>query len=111
MRWKVEFLEREPLEELIEKGKERRARIAQELFKLYEKEAELEAELYKEAAEILRHIDEGDFIARISAADDGLEFWTRRKRKVSMIFIGKDGSVAVQARNGTYIIGQRVVLL
>jgi len=111
MKWKVEFLERNPLEELIEKEKERRARITQELYKLYEKEAELEAELYKEAAEILRHIDEDDFIARISAADDGLEFWTRRKRKVSMIFIGKDGSVAVQARNGTYIIGQRVVLL
>jgi len=110
MRWKVEFLERDSLEELIEKGKERRARIAQELYKLYEKEAEFETRLYKEAAEILRHIDENDFITHISAADDGLEFWTRRKRKVSMIFIGKDGSVAVQARNGTYIIGQRVVL-
>ena len=98
----------ELLEEVIEKGKEKRARIVQELYKLYEKEEELEVKLYKEAAEILKHIDGNDFIAHISAADDGLEFWTRRKR---VIFIGKDGSVAVQARNGGYIIGQRVVLL
>ena len=108
MRWKVEFLERDPLEELIEKGKERRARIAQELCKLYEKERKLVGELCKEATEILKHIDESDFIIRISTLFDGLEFQTREGRT---IFIGKDGSVAVQARNGTYPIGQRVVLL
>ena len=98
----------ELLEEVTERGKERRARIVQELYKLYEKEEELEVKLYKEAAEILKHVDENDFIAHISAADDGLEFWTRRKR---VIFIGKDGSVAVQARNGTYIIGSKTKLL
>ena len=108
MRWKVEFLGRDPLKELIEKGKERRARTAQELCELQEKERELVEELCKEATEILKHIDESDFITRTSTLFDGLEFQTREGRT---IFIGKDVSVAVRARNGTYIVGQRTVLL
>jgi len=98
----------ESLKEVIERGKERRARIAQELCKLYEKERELVEELCKEATEILKHIDESDFITRISTVYGGLEFQTKERR---VIFIGKDGSVAVQAGNGTYLIGQRVVPL
>ena len=110
MRWKVEFLARDPVEELIEKGKEERARIVREVFKLHEKEQELGGQLEKEISELLKRIDEEDVVIHSSIAPegDGLEYWTRRGR---LIFVGKDGSIAVQARNGTYIIGQRAFLL
>ena len=104
----MEFLERDPLKEQIEKGKERRARIVQELLELRTRERELEKELYKEAVELLKHIDDGDYIIHVSASLDGWKFLTRRGK---IIFVDKDGSIIVQARDGTYIIGQRGVLL
>ena len=99
----------EMVEEMIEKGKERRSRIVQELFKLYDRVRELEEELDEEIAEILKRLDEDDFIVHVSTTLEGdLEYLTKRGK---IIFVTKDGSVAVQARNGTYIIGQRAFLL
>ena len=108
MRWKVEFLERDPLKELIEKGKERRARIVQELLELHMREQELEKELYEEAAELLKHIDDDDYIIHVGVSLDGWRFLTRRGK---LIFVEKDGSIIVRGSNGAYIIGQRVLLL
>ena len=109
MEWKVEFLARDTLEELIERGKEKRASIAQEIFKLHEKEQELERQLEKEIAELLKRIDEKDVIihSQIAPEGDGLEYWTRKGR---LIFVGKDGSIAVQWK-GVFIVGQRVLLV
>ena len=97
------------IEEKIEKGKGRRSRIVQELFKLYERGRELEREIEDEIVEILERLDEDDFIVHVSTTLEGdLEYLTKKGK---IIFVAKDGSVAVQARNGTYLIGQRVVLL
>jgi len=108
MKWKVEFLERDPLKELIEKRRERRARIVRELLELRTRERELEKELYEEAVELLKHIDDEDRIIHVGVSLSGWEFLTRRGK---IIFVDKDGSIIVQARNGTYIVGQGVVLL
>ena len=97
------------LKEMIEKGKERRSRIVQELFKLYDRVRELEKELDEELTELLKRLDEDDFIVHVSTTLEGdLEYLTKKGK---IIFVAKDGSVAVQARNGTYIVGQRAVLL
>jgi len=96
------------LKELEEKGREDRARIVQELFKLYERRRELEKEIEGEITELLKSIDADDSIESGALKDDGLEYWTKKGK---VIYVGKEGSIAVRSRNGTYIIGQRVVLL
>jgi len=87
MREKVEFKDDllKEIEEKIEKGKERRSRIVQELFKLYERVRELEGELEEEIAEILKRLDEDDYIIQFvgtTLEDDGLEYWTQRGKEV-----------------------------
>jgi len=113
MREKVEFkgdLLKE-IAERIEKGKERRSRIVQELFKLYERERELEKELEDEIVEILKRLDGDDYIIRFEGTtleNDGLEYWTQRGKEV---YVRVDGSIEVRGRNGTYIIGSGTKLL
>ena len=109
MEWKVEFLARDTLEELIERGKEERAHLTQEIFKLREKEQELERRLEREITELLKRIDRDDVIihSQIAPEGDGLEYWTRKGR---LIFVGKDGSIAVQWK-GVFIVGQRILLV
>jgi len=104
---KVEFkgdLLRE-IAERIEKGKESRSRIVQELFKLYERERELEKELEDEIVEILKRLDEDDYylihFVGTTLEDDGLEWWTSRGKEV---FIREDGSIEVRDRRGKPIL-------
>ena len=76
-----------PLKEIaerIEKGKEKRSRFVQELFKLYDRVRELEGELEEEITELLKRIDEDDFIVEfygVTLENDGLEWWTKRGKK------------------------------
>ena len=106
MRGKVEFkgdLLRE-IAEMIEKGKERRSRIVQELFKLYERVQELEGELDEELTELLKSIDKDDFIIEfygITLEGDGLEYWTKRGKE---IYVRVDGSIEVRDRRGKPIL-------
>ena len=103
--------EEETAEEMIEKGKERRSRIVQELFKLYDRVRELEGELEEEITEILKRLDEDDFIVEFygtTLENDGLEYWTQRGKE---IYVRVDGSIVVRGRNGTYIIGSKTKLL
>ena len=88
----------------IEKGRRERARIVQELFKLYEKERELERELEEEITELLKSIDEDDYIIQFvgtTLEDDGLEYWTQRGKEVC---VREDGSIEVRGRNGKPIL-------
>ena len=92
------------IEEKIEKGKERRSRIVQELFKLYDRVQELEEELDEEIAEILKRLDEDDFIVSFygtTPEDDGLEWWTKRGKE---IYVRVDGSIEVRDRKGKPIL-------
>ena len=96
---------------MIEKGKERRSRIVQELFKLYDRVRELEGELEEEITELLKRMDRGDYIIHFvgtTLEEDGLEWWTSRGKEVC---VRVDGSIEVRGRNGTYIIGSRTKLL
>ena len=64
-----------------ERRKERRARIIQELLKLYDRVRELERELEEEITELLKSIDGDDYIIQfvgVTLEDDGIEYWTRR---------------------------------
>ena len=90
--------------ERIEKGKERRSRIVQELFKLYDRVRELEKELEDEIVEILKRLDEDDYIIRFvgtTLEEDGLEYWTQRGKEVC---VRVDGSVEVRDRRGKPIL-------
>jgi len=92
------------IEEKIEKGKERRSRIVQELFKLYERVRELEKELENEIVEMLRCVGEGDYNIRFvgtTLEDDGLEYWTDRGKEVC---VRVDGSIEVRDRRGKPIL-------
>jgi len=94
----------ETVEEMIEKGKERRSRIVQELFKLYDRVQELEEELEEEITELLKRIDEGDYIIHFvgtTLEDDGLEWWTSRGKEVC---VRVDGSIEVRDRRGKPIL-------
>jgi len=103
---KVEFKDNplKEIEEKIEKGKERRSRIVQELFKLYDRVRELEEELDEEITEILKRLDEDDFIVSFCGTtleDDGLEWWTSRGKEVC---VRVDGSIEVRDRKGKPIL-------
>ena len=106
MREKVEFkgdLLKE-IEEKIEKGKERRSRIVQELFKLYDRVRELERVLEEEITELLKSVDKEDYIIEFvgtTLENDGLEYWTQRGKEV---FIREDGSIEVRDRRGKPIL-------
>jgi len=92
------------IEEKIEKGKERRSRIVQELFKLYDRVRELEEELDEEITEILKRLDEDDFIVHFvgtTLEDDGLEYWTQRGKEIC---VRVDGSIEVRDRKGKPIL-------
>jgi len=94
----------EMVEEMIEKGKERRSRIVQELFKLYDRVRELEGELEEEITEILERLDGDDFIVSFCGTtleDDGLEWWTSRGKEV---YVRVDGSIEVRDRRGKPIL-------
>ena len=91
----------DPLKELEEKGREDRARIVQNLFKLLE-------EMKKKITELLKIIDEEDIIEGTTLEDGGLKYWTRRGKE---IYVDKNGSITVRSRNGTYFIGERIILL
>jgi len=101
------MIESEALKEIaerIEKGKERRSRIVQELFKLYDRVREFEKELEDEIAEILKRLDEDDFIVSFCGTtleDDGLEWWTSRGKEVC---VRVDGSIEVRDRKGKPIL-------
>jgi len=103
---KVEFKDNplKEIEEKIERGKERRSRIVQELFKLYDRVREFEKELEDEIVEILKRLDEDDYIIRFVGAtleDDGLEYWTQRGKEV---YVRVDGSIEVRDRRGKPIL-------
>jgi len=107
MRGKVEFkgdLLRE-IAEMIEKGKGRRSRIVQELFKLYERGRELEREIEDEIVEILKRLDGDDYylihFVGTTLEDDGLEWWTSRGKEVC---VRVDGSIEVRDRRGKPIL-------
>jgi len=92
------------IEEKIEKGKERRSRIVQELFKLYDRVRELEEELDEEITEILKRMDEDDYIIQFvgtTLEDDGLEWRTSRGKE---IYVRVDGSIEVRDRKGKTIL-------
>ena len=92
------------LKEMIEKGKERRSRIVQELFKLRKKEWKLESELKGELNELLKHIDRGDCIEQFvgtTLEGNGLEYWTKKGREVS---VEVDGTIEVRDRAGEPIL-------
>ena len=103
----MENLERnrgETEEEMIKKGKERRSRIVQELFKLYERVRELERELEDEITELLKRLDGGDYIIQFvgtTLEDDGLEYWTQRGKEIC---VRVDGSIEVRDRRGKPIL-------
>ena len=91
-------------EEKIEKGKERRSRIVQELFKLYDRVRELEGELEEEITELLKRMDEDDYIIHFvgtTLEEDGLEWWTSRGKEVC---VRVDGSIEVRDRRGKPIL-------
>ena len=84
--------------------REKRARIVQELFKLYDRVRELERELEEEITELLKSIDEDDYIIQFvgtTLEDDGIEYWTQRGKEVS---VRMDGSIEVRGRNGKPIL-------
>jgi len=92
------------LKEIIEKGKEKRSRIVQELFKLYERVQELEGELEEEITELLKRMGEDDYIIHFvgqTLEDDGLEWWTSRGKEVC---VRVDGSIEVRDRRGKPIL-------
>jgi len=92
------------LKEMIEKGEERRSRIVQELFKLYDRVRELEGELEEEITELLKRIDEDDFIVEfygVTLENDGLEWWTKRGKEIR---VRADGSIEVRDRRGKPIL-------
>jgi len=92
------------IEEKIEKGKERRSRIVQELFKLYDRERELEGKLEEEITELLKRMDEDDYIIHFvgtTLEEDGLEWWTSRGKEVC---VRGDGSIEVRDRRGKPIL-------
>ena len=95
----------ETVEEMIEKGKERRSRIVQELFKLYDRVQELERELEDEIVELLKRLDRDDYylihFAGTTLEDDGLEWWTSRGKEVC---VRVDGSIEVRDRKGKPIL-------
>jgi len=94
----------ETVEEMIEKGKERRSRIVQELFKLYDRVRELEGELEEEITELLKRMDEDDYIIHFvgtTLEEDGLEWWTSRGKEVC---VRRDGSIEVRDRRGKPIL-------
>jgi len=94
----------ETVEEMIEKGKERRSRIVQELFKLYERVQELESAIEEEITELLKRLDGGDFIVEFygtTLENDGLEYWTQRGKE---IYVRLDGSIEVRDRKGKLIL-------
>jgi len=94
----------ETVEEMIEKGKERRSRIVQELFKLYERVQELESAIEEEITELLKRLDGGDFIVEFygtTLENDGLEYWTQRGKEV---YVRVDGSIEVRDRRGKPIL-------
>jgi len=101
------MIESEALKEIaerIEKGKERRSRIVQELFKLYDRVRELESAIEEEITEILKRLDEDDFIVHFvgtTLEDDGLEWWTSRGKEVC---VRVDGSIEVRDRKGKTIL-------
>ncbi len=104
MRGKIETLLLEEIAERIEKGKERRSRIVQELFKLYERVRELESAIEEEITEILKCLDEDDFIVSFCGTtleEDGLEWWTSRGKEVC---VRVDGSIEVRDRKGKPIL-------
>ena len=103
---KVEFKDNplKEIEEKIERGKERRSRIVQELFKLYERVRELEGELEEEITELLKRMDEDDYIIHFvgtTLEEDGLEWWTSRGKEVC---VRVDGSIEVRDRRGKPIL-------
>ena len=90
--------------EIIEKGKERRSRIVQELFKLYDRVRELEGELEEEITELLKRIDEDDYIIHFvgtTLEEDGLEWWTKKGKEIR---VRADGSIEVCDRRGKPIL-------
>ena len=94
----------ETVEEMIERGEERRSRIVQELFKLYERERELESAIEGEITEILKRLDEDDYIIQFvgtTLEDDGLEWWTDRGKEVC---VRVNGSIEVRDRRGKPIL-------
>jgi len=92
------------LKEMMEKGKERRSRIVQELFKLYDRVQELEGKLEEEITELLKRIDEDDFIVEfygVTLENDGLEWWTKRGKEIR---VREDGSIEVCDRRGKPVL-------
>ena len=91
--------------ERMERGKERRSRIVQELFKLYERERELEREIEDEIVEILKRLDGDDYylihFVGTTLEEDGLEWWTSRGKEVC---VRMDGSIEVRDRRGKPIL-------
>jgi len=91
--------------ERMERGKERRSRIVQELFKLYERERELEREIEDEIVEILKRLDGDDYylihFVGTTLEEDGLEWWTSRGKEVC---VRVDGSIEVRDRRGKPIL-------
>ncbi len=102
------MIESEALKEIaerIEKGKERRSRIVQELFKLYDRVQELERELEDEIVELLKRLDRDDYylihFVGTTLEEDGLEWWTSRGKE---IYVRVDGSIEVRDRKGKTIL-------
>ncbi len=102
------MIESEALKEIaerIEKGKERRSRIVQELFKLYDRVQELERELEDEIVELLKRLDRDDYyliqFVGTTLEEDGLEWWTSRGKEVC---VRVDGSIEVRDRKGKTIL-------
>jgi len=102
------MIESEALKEIaerIEKGKERRSRIVQELFKLYDRVREFEKELEDEIVEILKRLDGDDYylihFVGTTLEEDGLEYWTSRGKE---IYVRVDGSIEVRDRRGKPVL-------
>jgi len=95
----------ETVEEMIEKGKERRSRIVQELFKLYDRVRELERAIEEEITEILKRLDRDDYylihFVGTTLEDDGLEWWTSGGKEVC---VRVDGSIEVRDRRGKPVL-------
>jgi len=92
------------MRESKEQRREKRACIVQELFKLYDRERELERELEEEITELLKSIDKEDYIIQFvgtTLEDDGIEYWTQRGKEVC---VRVDGSIEVRGRNGKPIL-------
>jgi len=89
---------------LTEERRRERACIVQELFKLYDRERELERELEEEITELLKSIDGDDYIIQFvgtTLENDGLEYWTQRGKEVC---VRVDGSIEVRDRRGKPIL-------